>query len=72
MTCPSWAIASGRASFLVRLFTEEYVTPLWRSVNDRSRIQRNGFDLCGIMATGDTFSFVGMSFFISPQRTTRA
>ena len=71
-TWPSWAIASGRLILRVFSFTDENFLPLWNSVNERSRIHLNGFDLCGIIATGNIFSFLGISFLMSPHFTSIA
>ena len=46
--------------------------PRWNNVNDRSRMHRYDFDLCGIIATGKIFNFVGMLSLISPHFSTRA
>ena len=68
-TWPSWAIAYGRAVLRVFLFTDENFTSLWNSVNEISRMHLNGFDFCRIIATGDIFSFLGVSFLMSPHFT---
>lgn len=50
--------------------TEGTTSPLLRrSRNDRSKIARHFRDLCGTIATGDTFNCFGKSCLMSSQRT---
>jgi hypothetical protein len=64
---PSWFIAPLGAVFVVESFTDGSVAPSRRhKENDRSNIDRYGFDLCGMTAIGDTFICSGgLAFVVS-------
>ncbi len=64
---PSWFIVPLGAVFVVELLTDGRVVPSRRrSTNDRSNINRYGFDLCGMAAIGETFICGGgLSFIVS-------
>jgi hypothetical protein len=63
---PIWLIALPSAVFSVVSFTASQNLPL-RSLSqkDRSSIDQNAFDLCGIAAMGDIFSSGGVSLMVS-------
>ena len=58
----------GALGFVLRL-TDVIFLPLTFNWNERSRMQRNNLDLCGIIATGDIFRAGGMLFFMSAHLT---
>ena len=57
---------SAGACLTVAEFTDSINFPKCRRRKDRSRMVLNARDLCGIMATGDIFSFSGRLLMISP------
>ena len=63
---PSCTIDSWCASFIVASLTDSKVSLFFVfSLNDKSRIPLNFLLLCGIIASGDILSFVGILFLIS-------
>ncbi len=67
---PSWFIAPLGAVFVLELFMDGRVVPLHsRSKKDRSNIDRNAFNLCGIAAIGETFICIGGLLFILSHST---
>jgi hypothetical protein len=64
---PTWSMAPLGTLFSVVSFTATRMPPLAsRNRNDRSRIDRKAFDLCGIAAIGDILSLCGgLSFILS-------
>ena len=71
MHVPRCAIASCLAILFVRMLTESCILPLKVSWNDRSRMHQKALDLCGIIAAGDIFNFIGKWSLMSPHLTTR-
>jgi hypothetical protein len=54
-------------------FTDEQTPPFARrNRNDKSKIEQNSFDMCGIAAIGDTLSSVGGPSLIESHSTNRA
>ena len=72
ITSPSLAMASDHAIFVVLLFIDARFTRLLNSMNDRSIMHLYGFDLWGIIATGEIFNFGVILSLISPHFTMRA
>jgi hypothetical protein len=67
---PSWLIAPLGAVFVVEsLMAGGFVPSCKRSKNNRSRLDLNAFDLCGIAAIGNTFICGGGSCLIVSQLT---
>ena len=70
---PIWSIAPACAVFSVFLLTDARTPPFCsRRRKDKSRIDQNSFDLCGIAAIGDILSSGGGLSFILSQSTRRA
>ena len=63
---------SAGACLTVAEFTDSINFPKCRRRKDRSRMVLNARDLCGIIATGDIFSFSGRLLMISPYLMTFA
>ena len=70
--CPRCIIDSSGAYFTASEFTDCIIAPLCQIWKERTKSIWYDRDLCGIMATGEIFSFSGRFFFRSPYLITLA